>query len=190
MIRTFIAIPVEASPALLALTAQLREELAGERIVWADRGNLHSTLRFLGDTPESLVGPLGDGLELLFRNFSPAVATLRGLGCFGSRNRPSVLFAGLENGELPERMAAATEKLATELGFPGAENPFHAHLTLARIKTLLHPRRFRDLVLLYGDTVLQPFLIDRVVLYASRLTPGGALYTPLKTVLFQGPGNP
>jgi 2'-5' RNA ligase len=74
-------------------------------------------------------------------------------------------------------LVAAVERVASRHGFERERRPWSLHLTLARLR---EPWRERDVQMLleWGQGLaLEPFTCDELVLFASSLEPGGAVYT-------------
>ncbi|MFO7370663.1 MAG: hypothetical protein R6X09_10380, partial [Bacteroidales bacterium] len=63
---------------------------------------------------------------------------------------------------------------------------FAPHLTLGRVKALRQLNQLGQLITLYKDAVIQKQQTDRIVFYESRLTPQGAVYTPIQTFQLVG----
>lgn len=100
---------------------------------WTSPGNLHITLKFLGEVHS-------DRLALLKTSFAGCAMPMRrfqirlgGLGIFPERGIPNVLWLSLAVGgpEL-QQLAALIEKAGAEAGFARENRPFRPHLTLAR----------------------------------------------------------
>lgn len=96
--------------------------------------NWHITLRFLGATDEvtgeRLLHELDEG-----REHGPFDIRLAGLGAFPRPKRATVLWMGIEDasGGLAA-LNALSEAAARAVGFEPEERPYHAHLTLSRIR--------------------------------------------------------
>jgi len=178
-VRSFMAIPLD-----LALREQverlqnaLRRELPGVR--WSRPESLHLTLRFFGDVPaESLeraaklvlsLQPLGAPFEL------PS----NGLGAFPSATRPRVLWLGFESSDSMRRLYARLDAALEDAGLPREPRPFVPHLTLGRARG--HLPDISALLQRHGHGIKGGLPVERIVIYRSRLLPGGAEHTPLYT---------
>jgi 2'-5' RNA ligase len=147
---------------------------------WVPVENLHLTLVFLGDTDADEVPAILRAIRTLATGQPPFDIRLGGIGTFGGRRRPQVLWMGLEAGA--ETVAGLAESLAAalrpeELG--GAERPAHRpHLTLARGGS-------RDLVARAGAALGEhrpTWRADRIELLRSHIGTGPARYEVLGTV--------
>ncbi len=88
MLRLFVGI--EFPPELKLRLSLLCTGVAGAK--WVDPGNLHLTLRFLGEIDEGLAADVDEALSRLkARRF---ILQLAGTGVFGG-NRPHALWVGV-----------------------------------------------------------------------------------------------
>jgi len=163
------------------------------RASWVKVENLHITLRFLGEIDEGLVPQLKGVAEeaLAASGLDGALRwELDRLGAFPSVERPRVVWVG--SSEEPEgllRLAAALEESLRPLGFEPERERFVTHITLGRVKERgpaveplvealrSHPP-FRHRARAEGITLME-----------SRLTPQGAIYTPVFRLPFSEGGR-
>jgi len=169
--RLFLAVGLDRESTHL-LEACLSEHLrpgAEWRVV--PPPNWHVTLRFLGWTTELqrdlVLMHLAEALDA-----SPFRLRLQGLGAFPKPRKATVLWMGVSAGERLDPLAAASEEAAVAAGFVPEDRPYHAHLTLARIRP---PEDLRGLVEAF-DACEIPFSVDAVTLYESHVAAGGARY--------------
>ncbi|TVR00798.1 MAG: RNA 2',3'-cyclic phosphodiesterase [Desulfovibrionales bacterium] len=204
MMRCFIGLPLpESYQQLLAQFIQTwQPKLAAASaggVSWTRPGNWHLTLKFLGELSEEQVTRLGDDL-FQATSISGAGEVLvvqgRGGGFFPDLRRPRILWVGLGKGAREVgHLAFRVENSCASMGFARDQRPFLAHLTVARIKRsaktrgTLQPHACENIrhqpdwieVLQALDSISWPeIVIDRMVLWESRLTPEGPIYRPLK----------
>ncbi len=185
--RTFIALPVDVAGSRLEETALVcRRRLSAEKIAWVDMTNVHITLFFLGDTDPGITDGLSRGLEMIASGVSPFSLEVKGLGYFGARSSPRVLWAGISESKPVFHLQKEVEALVTQYGFTPEERDFHPHITLARLKYLRHPEKLINLVGEYRNTLFQETPVDHLVWMESILTPAGAVYKPLRKFSFKG----
>jgi 2'-5' RNA ligase len=188
VIRTFVALPVPAAweEYLAAVLRDLADRIQGG-VSWTRPGNLHLTVRFLGDLGESGASRVGDAVA---RGAEGAFAPLVSLGEFGafpSLDRPRALWAGVGRGE-PELLALGRRvtQAIDAAGFDRADKPFRPHQTLGRVR-----EGARGLEALRGFALPRPLppeaLLDRIVVMKSDLHPTGARYTALREVRLPPP---
>ncbi|HJX51517.1 MAG TPA: RNA 2',3'-cyclic phosphodiesterase [Polyangia bacterium] len=171
MLRLFVAVdlPAELRPAVVRLC----QGIGGAR--WTRPEQLHITLRFLGDTPEDLLGDMRARLrQVRVAGFQLA---LRRTGVFpplGGRKPPRVLWLGLDP---PEPLQALKQAIDGVLGPDPetAKRDFSPHLTLARFPT--RPRHDLDRFLAeHAGFEGGCFAVGNFHLYRSTLRPQGALH--------------
>lgn len=156
--------------------------LSGAR--WTALENQHVTLNFLGWIESGLLGRVVAAVEEVATLHTSAEVTLTGLGAFPRERRASVLWAGVEDPEglLPSLARDLGERVRA-VGYEPEERPYTAHLTLARFKTP------RPVELPAIPAPPSPFTVDRVTLYRSRLSPGGARYEVVHEAYLSAEGS-
>ena len=141
--------------------------------------NWHITLRFLGTVDQVTYQRFLAGLDVEER--APFRVQLGGLGAFPNARRATVVWVGIEKGGAQlAALNAVAEEAARMAGLEPEERPFHAHLTLARVRP---PADVRDLE---GWMVDLGWHCDRIIVYRSRPGRGGVRYEPLETVRLGG----
>ncbi len=176
MKRLFVGIPV-SSDVRERLTVLLQElTKSGAELTVVAPENLHFTLKFLGDIPESKISEISSTLSGITRSQKPFSIRLTKLGAFPSLNYIQVVWAG---GESPE-MVALMKKVNTALDFYRRErHPQEIpHVTLARMKSVRNQSSLR--AFLERNVAAPVMSIEKVVLYASELLPEGPRYTVVK----------
>lgn len=179
MLRTFIAVKINPTPALCAFLTRLAKLEGGLKPVAPDK--LHVTLKFLGDTDEKLLTEIKAVLQNAVVQQPACEAKLVGVGAFPSTHRPSVLWVGLDDGGALARIAGTLDKNLKSLGFPREQRPFQPHLTLLRLRS----RPPEALFSLMTELAIVDFgttRIESVELFESTLLPSGAKYTVLESV--------
>lgn len=189
--RLFIATPLpgEIEDYLAEIIDDLRPE--GRAVKWVKAANIHVTLRFLGETDESLLPQLKALIDQTAQG-QPAVATaVAGVGAFPNLRRPRVFWVGLGQGIEPlAEMAERIELAVRELGFEPETKRFKPHLTIGRVRRDGDARSLAQVVESYR---LEPrrFSLNSIVLFQSTLTPQGPIYrrlheAPLGVERFEG----
>ncbi|NIQ02969.1 MAG: RNA 2',3'-cyclic phosphodiesterase [Nitrospinaceae bacterium] len=182
-IRTFIAIDVPPKVLEAITDVQNRFKSLGLHASWVRPGNIHLTLKFLGDIDPSQVPGIKDSLAPALSRLAPCQLALDGVGVFPDFKRPRVLWLGLrdEQGNL-KALHTALEEVLEKLGFPAEHRRFSPHLTLARIKSPKGKKELRRELERLNDQGIDPnpFQADSVKWYKSQLTPKGSIYTVLE----------
>lgn len=139
---------------------------------WQDDGQLHVTLRFVGEVER----PLGDDLAAeLSRIRSPRFELrIKGVGRFEQRNA-GALWAGVEPKEPIAALASKVERVCQQIGLEPERRAFHPHITLARWKGR-RTREVADFVERTRDLSSDPFEVDAFILFESHLSRHGAHY--------------
>ena len=189
MVRAFVAVPVE--------DAVTRRRLAGagsllpgfHGLKWVPPGQLHFTLKFLGEIDPERVPDARAATEAAAGGGpGPFRLALEGLGAFPPRGPARVLWAGCGAGAGDlVALAAAVEEAFAAAGFPPEPRPFAPHLTLARAKD---PEAGRRLARALASVPHEPFGsvgVSSLVLYRSDLTPRGPDYTEIVRVPIESP---
>lgn len=181
MKRTFIAFDIEPSDTLKEVFETIRKNLHSERIRWADTDQLHITLKFLGDTEESLIPSINNALSGLVKKYDPFNVRLKGIGVFRNIHNPQVLWMGCHVEDQTVRLKQELESLMKQLGYEEEKRAFSPHLTLGRIKFLRDNRHLSGILSTYRDNVFQEITVTELKYYESKLTSSGSIYTPIKT---------
>ena len=186
-IRAFIAVllPEEVKQALAGLQDRLR---SGSRASakWVDPGNIHLTLKFLGNISPGLVGRITSAIEAAAREIKPFRFQVKGLGAFPNANRVNIVWVGLV-GDI-ERLALLQKGIDAQLaplGFKSENHPFTPHLTIARIRDRASSDERRKLGRLISETAFDtthPVELNDVHLMRSQLTREGPIYSSIASV--------
>ena len=127
MLRLFVGI--EFPPELKLHLSMLCTSIPGAR--WVDAGNLHLTLRFIGEVGEDVAADIDEALAgLRARRFTVQLA---GTGVFGG-NRPRALWVGVERHPDLVSLHAKIEQALIGIGIEPEQRKFAPHVTLARLR--------------------------------------------------------
>ena len=81
-------------------------------------------------------------------------------------------------------MKKGTDRALEKCGWPLSDQPFRAHLTLGRVRSLKDPARYYDIIEKMSETFTGRAEVDRMVFYRSELGDNGPTYTALKEMRF------
>ncbi|MBD3182386.1 RNA 2',3'-cyclic phosphodiesterase [Candidatus Poribacteria bacterium] len=179
-IRTFIAIklPENIHKVLKQLQDELKESMPDVR--WTKYGNIHLTLKFLGDTPVSQVDFIDEKLREISGKFSSFNMILEGVGAFPNSRKPRIIWAGINTtDETLENLAKQIEKEMDKIGFPKEKRKFKPHLTIGRIRKLNNPTVMSKVLENIQIRKIGEFTVESVSFIESQLDPGGSIYTTL-----------
>jgi len=168
MIRLFVA---------LDLPAPVRERLSllqggvpGAR--WYAPGQMHLTLRFIGEVPESTARDIDDALIAL--RVPGFALELFGVGAFGGK-LPRALWAGVRDGEKIVHLQRKVETALQRLGLPPEERKFTPHVTLARLKD--SPKaKVMEFLAAHALFSSGEFPVTSFALFSSQLSSNGSIY--------------
>lgn len=183
-IRAFLALnlPVAMIEEIRGLQGKLKEQAreAGLKVSWVPAANMHVTLRFLGDIPREVASAILDTLQGALAGTAPLSLEVGGLGVFPDARKPRVLWVGVESpGEGLPALSKKVEEALEQLGFEPEGRPFHAHLTLGRVKQGGDVQEMLDA---HPDAAFGRCTAHEVVLYQSVLQRSGAEYSALGRV--------
>lgn len=183
--RTFIALDFDdrIRGRLSELQSQLRKACPG--VKWVDPGQIHLTLKFLGEIDPAQADPIGQELNELSRSAARFDVHVHRVGAFPPAGPARVLWAGLSGGGLAALHRACEERMAM-LGFPPEDRPFSPHLTLARNKDGRNSMAIRAALGRAADFDAGRQTIDRVTLYESTLSPKGSIYRAIARYALRG----
>ncbi len=185
-LRLFVA--VDTPPAFKQQAVALQRELrtAGADVSWEKEEKLHCTLKFLGSTPQEKV----DRVVAAVRNAATSIPSFpvnyTGTGCFPNKRAPRILWIGMEDPEgVLGRFAADLDNALAPLGFKKEERPFHAHITIGRVKSMKNIRNLLEILEIRTFDTLAA-IVQEVAVIRSELKPGGSVYTVLQSISLIG----
>lgn len=173
--RLFIALPISES--IKTQLGELQQPMDG--VHWQSPSQMHLTLKFLGETEEGQAQKLIDHLANIEH---PAFfLTINRLGTFPQSKQPRVLWAGIKKNDSLTALHEKIEQLCTSLGFDPENRSFIPHITLARMKKVSR-EDITSFVNQHEQFHISDILIDKFVLYESRLDSDGATHHQLQSV--------
>lgn len=177
--RLFVGLP--APPEIQGLWTERLSRLkrSGPQASWVGPGNLHITLKFLGETGPHRLEEIRAALRTAAQPFIPRVLPFEGVGYFPHERKPRVLILRFARDAAINDLFYAVEERLAPLGFPKERRPLEAHLTLARLRRPWPPEESERVARDLGTIPWPPFPVDAMVLYESTLTPAGSIYAPL-----------
>jgi 2'-5' RNA ligase len=173
--RAFIAVacPPEAKEKLAQAAERIRP-LGDLKVV--PKENVHLTLRFLGEVPESRIEELIEVLSTVKKPGGFEVC-IKGLGAFPGPGSPRVLWAGAGKGDKELReLHEAVDSAIFPLGYE-KEGRFSSHYTIARVNYLKDKNGLKEVLAEYKETVFGCFQVDSFRLMKSILQRSGPVYS-------------
>jgi len=133
-VRAFLALKLgdEIESAIAAFIGELRAPR--DCIRWVPRGNLHLTLKFLGDAvPPDRLASLARAVSLLAHETPALELVAIGAGAFPNLARPRVVWVAI-GGDGLATLASRVETAAVHCGFARDARPWSPHMTIGRIR--------------------------------------------------------
>ncbi len=182
--RAFIAIelPKEVKDSLSNLQEQLKK--SGADVKWVQTQNIHLTLKFLGERDDKKIEKIMQILEEVAQGKNPFQLRISSLGAFPKIDFPKVIWVGIDQGDNETKeIAKELEEKIAQIGIPKEDRPFSSHITIGRTRSGLNREGLvKDLANLtrnFGQQI-QEFLVTKITLFKSTLTPKGPIYEVLK----------
>lgn len=144
---------------------------------WIPAGNIHLTVRFLGDTDHEGFLRLRNALHDCADAWKAFELFLSGLVFLPKASGARVIALGLQPSVELSGLADRVEQAVTACGFEPEKRPFRAHLTLGRCRPLDF-RSFESPVKFKGLS----FSVRSMELVKSSLSEKGAVYGTLETL--------
>jgi 2'-5' RNA ligase len=174
----------EVECAIAEFVDPMRDLHGGVR--WVRPGNLHLTLRFLGNGVDSnLLARLDMALNQIAGQTSPFILRARGIGAFPNLDRPRTIWIGLV-GEQLIQLAQQVDSAAAQAGFAPEGRPYAPHLTIGRVRDLHGWQRIRHVLRESPNRDFGSALIREMVLYRSILGGEASQYQELARYPFAG----
>ena len=187
--RLFIGVdfPKRVVDELCSLQNTIRDLVRGGRFPAPD--NLHLTLQFLGETPESRIAEIHRALSAVASRHAPfQLAVDDRIGYFGSMNPVRVAWVGMK-GDV-SALSAIQADVATamsELGFAAEERAYKPHITLARDAFFLQGEvNLKNGAINLPVTPFPLMRIEQFALISSEIDQGRRRYRPLAVFRLAG----
>ncbi len=158
---------------------------------WVPEENLHVTLKFLGTVEDSAVDGIVNAVTEAVAESPEYALTLGEIHAVPRLRAASMVWVTLAEGEATTRsLAGDIDRRLQVLGLEPPSRPFTGHITLARAH---RPTTIEFDAIDAGNRVLfastdrdKRMSVRGITLYASTLTPRGALYEELAIVPLKG----
>jgi 2'-5' RNA ligase len=172
--RLFIAIKVPQFQKLNDVYNEIK--LSGADVKLVETDNIHITLIFIGEVPDNKVDLVKEAVSLL--QFNKFKITMKGMGAFPSITKPRVVWVGISEGfpQLREIRSFLLKELRSRGIRPEDEKEFVPHITLGRVKGPSNLFNLANVINQHYNDYFGDFIVDKVILYKSTLTPKGPIY--------------
>jgi 2'-5' RNA ligase len=181
--RLFTAIDPSAD-VLLRMERMISALRPEALIKWSPLDNLHITIKFIGQWPESRLEEL-DGALISLLPRQPFEVEVKGLGWFPNERSPRILWAGVQRADPLLTLARDTDECLAGLGIPKEERSFAPHLTLARIKSPVPLDRLRQRLQEVKAASLGNFPVAQFALFRSDPGSNSSVYRKVRVYEFE-----
>jgi 2'-5' RNA ligase len=191
-IRSFIAINLPPGPLIDGISSAVTTlKAVGADVLWVRAGNLHLTLKFLGDVDEAFLVEIGQALKTAAQRHAGFKISFQGVGCFPNVKRPRVVWVGIREPDALLRLQAYIETAMEGLGFEREAREFSPHLTIGRVRTGINPASnaagttvasaegLGRAIAGLSEKVFGALDVESISLMKSKLSPAGPEYTRL-----------
>jgi len=177
-VRLFFAVNV--APEIRERIAEVQKPLiaTGADVKWVEAGNVHVTLKFLGEVSEDRVPAIVAQASEAAGSARPFFVAFGGLGAFPSERAPRVAWVGMTKGF--QEMSALARELEARLeglGFKREGRPFSAHVTLGRVRSFSGRDALARALQAGRECEIGEMAVEKFALMQSVLGRGGPQYS-------------
>ena len=142
---------------------------------WQDDGQLHITLRFLGDVTRPEANELAEALGGI--RMGPFDVAIEGVGHFERKGKPKAVWARVLPSEPLMTLKRKIDRVCNACGHEDEHRKFLPHITLARLNTSSGP--IGDFLAAQAALRVPAFTVREFTLFESRLSRHGSHYEPV-----------
>jgi 2'-5' RNA ligase len=188
LIRAFIAveIPEDIREAIHGVALRLADKVSGVR--WVEERNLHLTIKFLGEVQWDMVGKIGETMKREAAKVEEFDLSFQAVSAFPPGRSPRVIAVGVHGESQMAEIHRALDRCMIEFGASREDRAFLPHLTVGRIKARGQPDLAECLAPL-AEKEFGNFLVEKLTLFQSELSPQGPTYTCLCTAEMASGGS-
>jgi RNA 2',3'-cyclic 3'-phosphodiesterase len=177
-------IPADARRRSFEATDPLR--VARPDVRWVAEGQLHLTLKFLGEQPEGLVSQLAAAMDRVASATPPIDLSLGRVGAFPTLRRPRVVYLTVVPDPKLELLHHDVEVACAALALPLEGKPFRPHITIGRERDGVEPEARRALREAARQVRLRAIApVASIDLMASEPTSNGPEHRLVHAALFR-----
>jgi len=158
---------------------ELRTTLGHESIKWVEEHNIHVTIKFFGETDERQIPSISETLRQVSQNTPELKFSLSGIGIFGSKYQPRVIWSGIEPPGPLARLMKVAQLEFEKSGYTSDSQNLVPHLTLGRIKYLKDKILFQKIINKYTLITSETISVNKCILFESVLKREGPEYRVL-----------
>jgi 2'-5' RNA ligase len=181
LIRSFIAIPTSEPVREAIAYVQTQLKLSQADVRWESSDKFHLTLKFIGSVEGGRLASLSEILKQSLAPQTPFALTFITAGAFPNIHQPRIIWIGVEPTEDLQKCVRIVEQASSAFGFKPEERPFHAHITLGRVKS---GRNLHALTDALKSIMFQPIILacNEIHVVKSELHPAGSVYSIVDSI--------
>jgi len=188
-IRSFVAVefPSSIQDAIISQTTNLRKLYPNHIIRWVKPGNIHLTLKFLGDITQSNLEFIARSLAHEAKKVKPFSISFTNLGIFPNPKKPKIIWIGVNSPSILGEFQSKIEALTSRHGIPIEQRRFSPHITLGRISDSNSLDTIENLIIEISSinvSTLDTVNISAIKIFKSDLKPDGPIYTAIYNIPF------
>jgi len=188
MRRLFCAINVFRHKELDEIILFVEEIFRMAKVHWIASTNLHITLKFFGETPESLIQPICNALCDAAKEFPPFKLVFSGCGIFERKGVPQIIWLGFHPPDQVVALHHIVNHFLRSVGFEAENRVFVPHLTLGRIQGRLSEQIMESCASFTKLKMVTEVEVKSIHLMESLLKQEGAEYAMVRE-FFLGEGR-
>jgi RNA 2',3'-cyclic 3'-phosphodiesterase len=153
-------------------------------IRWVKPGNIHITLKFIGEIPDKKYPPILQAVTEAAASLHAGEfdVTLSGCGKFGPRDTLNIFWVGIAPQDTLTQLYEKIENSLFKIGIPKEDRPFKPHITIGRNKKDFNFKPVFNLIDENKDRKITGMHVTHFQLFESQLAPEGPVYTILKEI--------
>ncbi|MCJ7624210.1 MAG: RNA 2',3'-cyclic phosphodiesterase [Anaerolineaceae bacterium] len=183
MARSFIAIELTAfiQKRIENAIQEIKKDIP-DVFRWAPPKNIHLTLKFLGNVPNTNIVTLSQMLNSQVNRRKSFDLRIGNIGVFPGMNKPRIIWIGVDAPKELFEIQLGIETETAKSGFKSENRAFHPHLTIGRIKRDISHQKISLAAANIADLqigILGTMTVESIHLFQSELKPTGAEYKSL-----------
>jgi 2'-5' RNA ligase len=179
MVRAFVALELSDEVRLRLSESQILLKGCSARMTWVEPGNIHITVKFLGEVENIKIPDVKAALSsIAFEPFSISTGTIT----VNDPRRPFTVWCGIDDEGRGSDLLHRVDDVLVPLGFIREKRRFTPHATVARVKRF-DPSLMEALKSLSGRTY-GSCMVTGMKLKKSTLAPQGPVYEDLLEVVW------
>lgn len=157
---------------------------SGADVKWVSSENIHITLKFLGQTDESLITSIKETLYKKLLPYNPFYIKISDVGCFPDVRRPRVIWVGIEESSTLKNLQKEIDNEIVKFGYSIEKRDFSPHLTIGRVRSQKGIAKMIKILDEFSTFSFGNIEIKNITLMKSELKPVGAKYHALAEIPF------